>query len=149
MRCFPRSRAPLRCQANRPPISYRRWPRPGAAIAGQQMTMCQRFVKWDRRLVALGISCAWRTCRDCRRGAELRGVRHAVYFQRGQQQKETLMLRQSLMTVALLSGVGCPASTQLGPIGPSRSEETAQLAAYAATASLPDNANVRAALHVP
>ena len=51
------------------------------------------------------------------------------------------MLRHMLMTAALVSLVGCEASTAFKPtIGSSEKTETAQLAAYAATAKLPADA---------
>jgi hypothetical protein len=52
------------------------------------------------------------------------------------------MLRETLMALALTSLVGCSASFQpIGSSSPSQ-DETAQLAAYAATARLPDNVDV-------
>lgn len=58
------------------------------------------------------------------------------------------MLRESLIALALTSLVGCSASLQtVGSSTPSQ-DETAELAAYAATAHLPDNVDVHHDLKV-
>lgn len=60
------------------------------------------------------------------------------------------MLRETIVTLALASVAGCAASTSIKPVGMNdKNSETAQLAAYAATAELPKDVqpkdNLRAA----
>ena len=58
------------------------------------------------------------------------------------------MIRQSLIVLTLAGIAGCSASTAIQPLGSGNREETAQLAAYAATARLPENAQYRTDLQV-
>jgi hypothetical protein len=63
--------------------------------------------------------------------------------------RSRIMIRQSLIALALAGLAGCSASTAIKPLGNDTNREaTAQLAAYAATARLPENAQFRNDLQV-
>lgn len=62
------------------------------------------------------------------------------------------MFRQSLIALTIAGVAGCSASTSIRPVatgtGATRTDEAAQLAAYAATSRFPENANLRNDLQV-